>query len=243
VTGLLRMVDIIRIDHFRGFGAAWVVPADAENAAAGHWELAPGGEVFAAINRDLGDVPVIIEDLGVITPDVIALREVLGLPGMNVLQFAFDGDPENVYLPHNYRRDSVVYTATHDNQTTIGWFQSRSDREQDLVRHYTGTSGEDIAWDMIRLALASVANTAILSLQDILRLDDAARMNVPGQAIGNWSWRYQDWQLEDGLADGLRSLTHTYGRAATDGAPRDPNPWDYTVRRPNVTLIDPFAAP
>jgi 4-alpha-glucanotransferase len=224
----VALVDIVRIDHFRGFAAAWVVPAEAETAAVGHWERSPGGEVFAAINRELGDLPVIIEDLGVITPDVVTLREILGFPGMNVLQFAFENDPANVYLPHNYRRDSVVYTATHDNQTTIGWFAARSEAERTAIQSYLGRDGSDIAWDLIRIALGSVANTAILSLQDILRLDDRARMNTPGQALGNWSWRYQDGDLGIDLAHGLRELTWQYGRDGQSRARRGANPWDYT---------------
>lgn len=225
----IQLVDIVRVDHFRAFAAAWVVPAGADTAATGHWERTPGGDVFAAIRREVGEVPVIIEDLGVITPDVISLREILGFPGMNVLQFAFEEDPANVYLPHNYTRASVVYTATHDNQTTIGWFAGKSDEERQAIQRYLGRDGSDIAWDLIRLALASIADTAIIAMQDVLRLGDEARMNVPGQALGNWSWRCEAHQLTGGLADGLRELTWLYGRLA-DGAPaRSPNPWDYTI--------------
>ncbi len=229
IRAVLKTVDIVRVDHFRGFAAAWVVPAEAETAAAGHWELAPGGEVFATIGRELGTVPVVVEDLGVITPDVVALREVLGFPGMNVLQFAFEVDPSNIYLPHNYRRDSVVYTATHDNQTTTGWFDTRPDHERVAVQRYLGREGDDIAWDMIRMALASVANTAIFPMQDVLRLGDEARLNVPGQPSGNWGWRFLPHQLDDGLADGLSQLTRTYGRSGGQRTPREPNPWDYTT--------------
>ncbi len=224
----LETVDVVRIDHFRAFAAAWLVLAGASTAAVGHWERAPGGEVFAAIRRAHGDIPVIIEDLGVITPDVIALREVLGFPGMNVLQFAFENNPANVYLPHNYRRESVVYTGTHDNQTTVGWFASRSPAEREAIQRYLGRDGADIAWDLIREALASVANTVILSLQDVLRLGDDARMNVPGEASGNWSWRFRSDQLTAELAAGLREMTTLYGRSG--GAPprTTRNPWDYT---------------
>ncbi len=225
----LQLVDIVRIDHFRAFAAAWVVPAGSETAATGHWERTPGGEVFAAINRQFGDAPVIVEDLGVITPDVISLREILGYPGMNVLQFAFEDDPTNVYLPHNYRRDSVVYTATHDNQTTVGWFESRSDEERQAIQRYLGRDGADIAWDLIRVALASVADTAILAMQDVLRLGDDARMNIPGATLGNWSWRCQDHHLTHELAIGLGDITQLYGRAASSGATRSPNLWDYTI--------------
>ncbi|MGB3329978.1 MAG: 4-alpha-glucanotransferase [Thermomicrobiales bacterium] len=242
VAALLKQVDIVRIDHFRGFAAAWLVPAGAEDARAGHWELAPGGEVFRAIRREIGDIPIIIEDLGVITPDVIALRETLDMPGMKVLQFAFDGDPENDYLPHNYRPESVVYTATHDNQTTVGWFWSIPESEREHVRNYLGRDGSDIAWDLIRLALLSPANTAILSMQDILRLDDSARMNVPGQALGNWSWRVRSDQLDWGLATGLRNLVETYGRLKDPGRPpRGENPWDYTRVDGPISAVDPFA--
>ena len=224
----LEMVDVIRIDHFRGFAAAWLVPAGDPTATGGHWERAPGGEVFAAIRRAHGDVPVIIEDLGVITPDVIALREVLGFPGMNVLQFAFGNDAANVYLPHNYRREAVVYTATHDNQTTVGWFASRSPAEREAIQRYIGRDGTDIAWDLIREALASVANTVILPLQDVLRLGDEARMNVPGEASGNWSWRFRSDQLTTALAAGLREMTKSYGRTGPGTSGENRNPWDYT---------------
>lgn len=235
----LETVDIIRIDHFRGFAAAWLVPAGASTAAEGHWERSPGGEVFAAIRRACGDVPVVIEDLGVITPDVIALREVLGFPGMNVLQFAFENDSSNVYLPHNYRRESVVYTATHDNQTTVGWFASRSGEEREAIQRYLGRDGSDIAWDLIREALASVSNTAILSLQDVLRLGDEARMNVPGQPSGNWSWRFRADQLTTDLASGLRDMTTLYGRLGGVRAPGS-NPWDYTDPSGRLQATNPL---
>lgn len=228
IKRMLTTVDVVRIDHFRGFAAAWLVPAGAATAAEGHWERAPGGDVFAAIRRAHGDLPIIIEDLGVITPDVISLREVLGFPGMNVLQFAFENNPANVYLPHNYRPDAVVYTATHDNQTTVGWFQARSPEDQAAVQRYLGRDGSDIAWDLIRVALASVAQTAILSMQDVLRLDDSARMNVPGNPEGNWSWRCRADQLASELATGLRDMTWLYGRLSDSGTSSDRNPWDYT---------------
>jgi 4-alpha-glucanotransferase len=225
---MLTNVDIVRIDHFRGFAAAWLVPAGVDTAAEGHWELAPGGDVFAAIRRAHGEVPIIIEDLGVITPDVISLREVLGFPGMNVLQFAFENDPSNVYLPHNHRPESVVYTATHDNQTTVGWFRSRSPEVRAAVQRYLGRDGTDIAWDLIRVALGSVARTAVLSMQDVLRLDDSARMNIPGKPEGNWSWRCREEQLAGDLASGLRDMTWLYGRLAGAEATAGRNRWDYT---------------
>ena len=225
---MLQTVDMIRIDHFRGFAAAWVTPRGEETATGGHWQRGPGAAVFEAIRAELGDVPIIVEDLGVITPDVIQLRDELGYPGMKVLQFAFEDDPSNPYLPHNYQPNDVVYTATHDNQTTIGWFQSRSDLERRAVQRYIGSDGSDIAWDLIRLGLSSVANTSIQALQDVMRLGDDARMNVPGRPIGNWGWRFLPHQLHEGLAAGLGELTATYGRRRSADEVRGENPYDYT---------------
>jgi 4-alpha-glucanotransferase len=228
------MVDIVRIDHFRGFAAAWHVPFEEETAEHGHWEIAPGGEVFAAVRRELGAFPVIVEDLGIITPDVIALREILGFPGMNVLHFAFDGDPANDYLPHNHKRNSVTYTATHDNQTTVGWFSSISEEERDQTRRYLGHAVDDVAWDVLREAWASPSNTSIAPMQDILRLGDEARMNTPATKAGNWSWRLEAHHLDDALADGLRNLTNAYGRIPGEGEAKGKNPWDYTDPASNI---------
>lgn len=230
-----EMVDIVRIDHFRGFAAAWHVPASDETAAGGHWQQAPGGEVFAAARRSLGDFPVIVEDLGIITPDVIALRQILGFPGMNVLHFAFDGDPANMYLPHNVSRHSVTYTATHDNQTTIGWFAGLPEEGRQRVRHYLGHHADDIAWDLLRLAWASVSDTAIAPMQDILRLGDEARMNTPATATGNWAWRMVPAQLDFSLAEGVRDLTQAYGRTADAAEEQGANPWDYTDPASGIT--------
>ncbi len=229
VRSALSLVDLLRIDHFRGFAAAWVVPAAAETAAGGHWERGPGAAVFAAMAAQLGDLPFLVEDLGLITDDVVELRRELGLPGMKVLQFAFGEGPDNPYLPHNYESNCVVYPATHDNQTTIGWFQSRSEAERHSIQRYLGKDGSDIAWDLIRLALSSVAETAILPLQDVMRFGDEARMNTPGRGEGNWRWRYQPHQLHPGLAAGLGELTTTYGRAAAAPRERGYDPFDYTA--------------
>jgi 4-alpha-glucanotransferase len=229
------MVDIIRIDHFRGFAAAWHVPAGDENATGGHWEIAPGGGVFAAARRELGEFPVIVEDLGIITPDVVALREILDLPGMNVLHFAFDDDPDNMYLPHNVQRHSVMYTATHDNQTTVGWWDSLPEEERHVVRRYLGRPADDIAWDLLRLAWASVSDTAIAPMQDILRMGDEGRMNTPATATGNWAWRLLPTQLDPSLADGLRDLTCTYGRMERGAADVSENPWDYTDPKSGIS--------
>ncbi len=229
VRTTLSLVDFLRIDHFRAFAAAWVVPREAPTAASGRWERGPGASIFTALRNALGDLPFIVEDLGLITDDVVALREELLLPGMKVLQFAFDSGPANAYLPHNYHPDCVVYTATHDNQTTIGWMQSRPDWERRAIQRYLGRDGSDISWDLIRLALGSVANIAVVPLQDVMRLGDEARMNTPGRATGNWGWRYSSQQLADDLAEGLADLTSTYGRRATSGQPSGFNPYDYTA--------------
>jgi len=231
VTALLSMVDVIRIDHFRGFAAAWTVPAGAPTAASGRWERGPGRQVFDAISNALGEVPIIVEDLGLITRDVTELREDLGFPGMKVLQFAFDDDPDNDYLPHNYDQNSVVYTGTHDNQTTSGWFQGLDARTRRQVQTYFGRDGSDIAWDLIRAALASVADVAVLSLQDIMRLGDEARMNTPGKPMGNWGWRFLPHQLHPGVAAGLGELTSVYGRRARPEKIKVPDPYDYSAER------------
>ncbi len=239
VRRLTDLVDVIRIDHFRGLVAGWVVPADAPTARSGRWERAPGKALFGAIESALGHVPIVIEDLGVITPDVVELRRQLGLQGMKVLQFAFDGDPANVYLPHNYISDCVVYTGTHDNQTTIGWFHTLSESTRQQVQTYLGTDGSDIAWDFIRLAFASVADLAIVPLQDVMRLDDEARMNHPGIAFGNWKWRYLPHQLHDGLARGLRELAGAYGRLLRAPVDRGHDPFDYSVPHTRHRLYEP----
>jgi 4-alpha-glucanotransferase len=215
---LIELVDLVRIDHFRGFEAAWEVPAGSATAEHGQWVSGPGTSVFEAIANALGGrkPPVIAEDLGLITDEVQALLAELGYPGMKVLQFAFGGQPDNSYLPHTYGDPNcVVYTGTHDNDTTRGWYGSAPERERDFVRRYLGTSGADIAWDFIRLALASVADAALIPLQDILDLGSEGRMNVPGAAAGNWRWRATAQQLQPAVAERLRELTWLYGRMGT----------------------------
>ncbi len=206
------LVDVARIDHFRGFAAYWEVPADAETAINGRWVLGPGAALFEAVEAALGALPIIAEDLGVITPDVVALRDRLGFPGMRILQFAWSGDPDDPYLPHNFVPHCVVYTGTHDNDTTLGWWQSAPEYERQRVQLYLGRDGSDISWDFIRLALASVAELAIIPLQDVLKLGNEARMNTPGLAGGNWSWRFHEGQLDPDVAGRLRLLTGLYGR-------------------------------
>ncbi|MBI2954174.1 MAG: 4-alpha-glucanotransferase [Chloroflexi bacterium] len=209
-----RQVDVVRIDHFRGFEAYWEIPADQPTAVHGRWVKGPGEAFFRNVENSLGQkLPIIVEDLGSITPEVEALRRQLGYPGMKVLQFAFGSDASNYYLPHNFGHDYVVYTGTHDNDTTAGWFAGLGQAERSAVQRYLGRDGSDIAWDLIRLALSSVAKTAIVPLQDVLALGSWARMNFPGKAEGNWSWRYAADQLTRSHADRLRELTTIYGRA------------------------------
>lgn len=210
----LSLVDIIRLDHFRGFAAYWEVPAEEETAMNGRWVAAPGAKLFETVKRELGSLPIIAEDLGVITPDVDALRTQFAFPGMKLLQFAFgSGDPDDIYLPHNYEPRFVVYTGTHDNDTTLGWWRGLSDHERTWVQRYLARDGHDICWDMIQIAFASVAETAIVPIQDILCLGSEARMNTPGLAGGNWSWRYTSQQLNEQVAQRLHGITHAYGRA------------------------------
>ncbi|MBD2612117.1 MAG: 4-alpha-glucanotransferase [Nostoc sp. ZfuVER08] len=211
---MLDYVDIIRIDHFRGFEAYWSVPQGEETAMNGQWVEAPGEAFFEVIGQKLGKLPVLAEDLGVITPEVEALRDKFEFPGMKVLQFAFGSDPGNPFLPFNYPRNAVVYTGTHDNNTTVGWFNTANDYEKQNLLLYLGcVSPEGIHWDLIRLALSSVANQAIIPLQDILGLGNEARMNFPSVAEGNWGWRYQTAALTQELSSRLKTLTRLNGRA------------------------------
>lgn len=207
------LVDRVRLDHFRGFEAYWEVPATEETAINGRWIPGPGADFFEAVRQALGPVPIIAEDLGVITPEVEALRDQFGFPGMKVLQFAFGADATNPYLPHNYFRNCVVYTGTHDNDTTLGWYwESGTPAEQAAVLKYVGTDDRDLHWSMIRLAFAAVADTAVVPLQDVLGLGTEARMNRPGTSSGNWTWRYPAGVLTRGVARRLYELTDVYGR-------------------------------
>jgi 4-alpha-glucanotransferase len=209
----LALVDIVRLDHFRGFAAYWEVPADEETAMHGRWVPGPGAALFHAVTDALGQVPIIAEDLGLITPDVHALRDELGYPGMRLLQFAFDTDATNEYLPHEYPHHCVVYTGTHDNDTAVGWYASRTDRVRRFLARYVGHESREVHWDLIRLALASVADMAIIPLQDALGLGSAARMNQPGRASGNWTWRCTSEQLTWAVVSRLREMAAVYGRA------------------------------
>jgi 4-alpha-glucanotransferase len=208
----LEQVDVVRLDHFRGFEAYWEVPAGHTTAAEGRWVKGPGADLFQALRQALGDLPFIAEDLGLITPEVRALRRQFGLPGMRVLQFAFGDTSANPYLPHNYDRNTVVYTGTHDNDTTRGWYAALGDKEKWFLHRYAPHVGPDIAWDLMRLAWGSVADHALAPLQDVLSLANEARMNLPGRPAGNWTWRYTPGVLNDGVLDRLGDLTEVYGR-------------------------------
>ncbi len=208
----LELFDLMRIDHFRGFEAYWEIDASAETAVDGRWVAGPGADFFEAVRREFGSLPLVAEDLGVITPEVTALREQFGLPGMKILQFAFDGSPDNPYLPHNHEPLSVVYTGTHDNNTTLGWYQELADHERHFLHHYLGPGGDPMPWLLVRTALASVARLAVLPMQDVLGLDGAHRMNTPGVTEGNWCWRF-DWpQLLPEHGERLGGWVSLYGR-------------------------------
>jgi 4-alpha-glucanotransferase len=220
-----RLFDLTRIDHFRGFDACWTVPADQTTAEHGTWVKAPGEKLFESLARELGPLPLIAEDLGVITDGVHALRERFGLPGMRILQFAFDAgeagvlSPDNRFLPHNHDRDSVVYTGTHDNDTTRGWYEGRTTEERNYLESYAPASDPEIEWRFIRMAIASVCRFAVFPLQDVLGLGSEARMNTPGTTGGNWTWRFSAKSLEEAAARRLRGLTELYGRARPISAP------------------------
>ena len=218
-----ELFDVLRIDHFRGFAASWEIPAADPTAENGRWVTGPGRRLFDAAAAALGPQPIIAEDLGLITPDVEALRDELGFPGMRILQFAFGPEQAETDLPERYPVNSVVYTGTHDNDTTVGWYHavpgSDSTRtadeiraEQHRVRTYLSSDGTDIQWQMIELALQTPANTAVVPLQDVLGLGSEARMNVPGRPWGNWTWRFEWEQLPPELEERLENLTRAAGR-------------------------------
>ncbi len=208
----LARVDLVRLDHFRGFEAYWEVPAGQTTAEKGRWVKGPGADLLAALRQALGALPVIAEDLGVITPEVRELRLQFDLPGMRILQFAFGGALERRFLPHRHERNTVVYTGTHDNDTTHGWHETLTEEERRFFRGYAPSTDGDVSWDLIRLAWMSVADLAVTPLQDVLSLGSEARMNRPGQPSGNWRWRYRAEMLTDELLDRLAQLTELYER-------------------------------
>ncbi len=212
IQALLRLVDFIRIDHFRGFEAYWEIPAGEPTAIKGKWVAGPGASLFHAIKAALGELPIIAEDLGVITPGVEKLRDDVGLPGMKVLQFAWS-DSANPFLPHNHRVNSIVYTGTHDNNTTRGWWEEEVDeRTREFVKDYLGCEIRDIVWTLARVGMRSSARAFIMPMQDVLSLGGGARMNTPGVSTGNWTWRITEAALRHPSKEALRHITRLYQR-------------------------------
>jgi 4-alpha-glucanotransferase len=249
LSALLRWVDVIRIDHFRGFEAYWEVSGKAKTAATGRWVKAPGVAFFKALTKRFVEVPLIAEDLGVITPEVDALRDQFNLPGMRVLQFGFSTTAsEEKYLPHRFVPNCVVYTGTHDNDTSVGWLtttnaqttQSEEDikAERAYALRYVGTDGAEFHWDMIRLALGSIADVAIIPMQDVLGLGTSARMNVPGQPEGNWGWRFEASQLTPAVKRRLEELTALFARW-NGSVPPELDPHHVPGRTPTLAAPKP----
>ncbi len=211
-----QLYDVVRIDHFRGFDEYYNIPFGDATAEFGRWEKGPGFKFFKALKEKLGDKPVIAEDLGYLTPTVLKLVKRTGYPGMKVLQFAFDSGEENMYLPHNYTPNCVVYTGTHDNDTILGWYGSRRPKERSFIKKYLGFKGsKDVEWRLIRAALSSVADTAIIPMQDYLGLGAQARINIPSTLGDNWKWRLVEGQIDDALAGKIYDMCKLYGRAAS----------------------------
>ncbi len=206
------LFDLIRLDHFRGFAAYWEVRYGKPTAEKGKWIPGPASGLFKAILKALGDLPIIAEDLGVITPDVVAMREEFGFPGMKIFQFAFATDPDDPFLPHNYPRNCVAYTGTHDNDTAKGWYNSAPNIERDLFRRYVARSGDDASWDMIRAVWSSVSIMALAPMQDFLSLGTEARMNYPSRASGNWFWRMLPGALTPSLLARIKETNYLYSR-------------------------------
>ncbi len=211
----MRLFDMVRIDHFRGFESYWQIPGDEELATKGRWVKAPGDALFTRLHEVFGKLPLVAEDLGTITPEVKALRKRFHLPGMRVLQFAFSGEAENPYVPFRHDRDSVVYTGTHDNDTTVGWFESLNDGAKGYVYELLGNSYEAMPWPMVRTALASRSHLAMLPMQDVLALGSEHRMNVPGVADGNWQWRFGWDMVPPETAGRMHRMNEIYQRLAT----------------------------
>jgi 4-alpha-glucanotransferase len=208
----LQLADVLRVDHFRGFAGCWEIPATCPTAVEGRWAPGPGAALFDALRAGLGELPLIAEDLGVITPDVVELRDRFGFPGMRILQFAFSGDASHAFLPHNYVENCCVYTGTHDNDTAVGWWSSATERERAYAREYLGVRGSDVHWAMMRAASASVARLAVFQMQDVLGLGPEHRMNSPGRT-DCWTWRF-DWDMvHPDTARHLARMSATFGRA------------------------------
>lgn len=219
ITHCYQLYDVVRIDHFRGFESYWYVPYGDETAEFGHWVKGPGYDLFRALKEALGDRDVIAEDLGFMTREVAALVKKTGYPGMKILQFAFDGGADNAYLPHNYPANCIVYTGTHDNETALGWYRGLKASQRRHVKNYLGVKTvreADIPQYMIRMAMASVADTAVIPMQDYLGLDNSARMNTPSTLGGNWAWRMLPGQATQELAERIRELSVIYGRTEAE---------------------------
>lgn len=212
VTAVLNMVDYIRLDHFRGFAGYWEIPAGMPTAEVGRWVKGPGKDLFKAIEKTFSSLPILAEDLGEITPDVVQLRDMMGLPGMKILQFGFSSTPDDPFLPHNFPVHCVAYTGTHDNDTARGWYESATEKERDFCRRYLARSGDDISWDMVRAVWSSTAVFAMAPMQDLLSLGNEGRMNFPGKASGNWGWRLTDEKLTWTLSSRLKEMNYFYSR-------------------------------
>lgn len=212
LKAVFSMVDIVRLDHFRGFANYWEIPAGEETAINGRWVDGPGSKFLKRVQDEFGGLPIIAEDLGEISSEVYKLRDDFNLPGMKILVFAFDSGEANEFLPHHYPENCVVYTGTHDNDTAVGWFKRIGEGERTFAQRYLKSSGEDIAWDLIKAAWASKAIYAITPLQDLLRLDNQARMNYPGNPEGNWGWRFTEKDLSDELRNQLKEINYLYSR-------------------------------
>ncbi len=231
IRTVLSLVDIVRLDHFRGFAGYWEVPFGEETAVKGRWVKGPGLDFFQKLAEDLGDLPIIAEDLGVITRDVAEMRDHFGLPGMRIIQFAFHGDPTEPFLPHNHVENCVVYTGTHDNDTSLGWYRRVPEEERDFFRRYLNRDGSQVSWDFIRAAWGSVAVFALAPLQDFLELGNEARMNYPGNPGGNWAWRMPQGCLTDHLGERIREINFLYARDKRHPS-QPPEPEEMTYESP-----------
>jgi len=212
IQSTLKLFDILRLDHFRGFAGYWEIPAKEKTAVKGRWVKGPGAKLFQAVKKSLGALPIIAEDLGEITPDVIALRDQFQFPGMKILQFAFGTDADDPFLPHNYPVNCVAYTGTHDNDTAVGWYTQAPEKEKDFLRRYLGRPGDDISWDMIRAIWLSVAGMVLAPMQDLLKLGNSARMNFPNTLGCNWMWRMQTDELSENVLLRMKEMNDLYGR-------------------------------
>ncbi len=213
----LELVDLIRLDHFRAFESYWAVPADHTSAVHGIWEKGPGIDFFQSVKRQLGELPLIAEDLGVITPQVLDLRNEVGAPGMKILQFAFDGKPDNPYLPYNIDQNSIAYTGTHDNDTSMGWFNQLDDQERKRVCGFLGCTPANFLKNFLRCVYSSPSEICIIPLQDVLELDSTHRMNTPGTFGGNWNWRFTKEMISEGKLKRIEKYSVIYGRVANSG--------------------------